>query len=173
MEQPSKRQKVVPELIPAPLWGMSLANLANRRLRWSAVWRKIREHELRRSEGRCDYCGSQIGLTVHEVWEYDDERHVQALVGFRVSCRACALVSHMGFASVQGLQADAIKHLMRINRLPYAEASEIVKRAFRTWEERSAWPSWTQDFSWLRENVLKIRYKFCGIRGVGGRYWPA
>lgn len=75
----------------------------------------IRNYELLRATKRCEYCRSSIGLTVHRVWCYDYERRLQRLTGFKVSCQACSLVTHMGFASVRGLDEYAVKHFMEVN----------------------------------------------------------
>lgn len=145
--------KLIPELVPAPLWGKSLANLARKSIKYNRLWRAIQRKELMRSGGRCEYCGSTIGLSVHEVWDYDDIKCVQKLIGFKVSCKHCSLVNHFGFASVNELDDVAFEHFMQINSLSRKEAEKLISEAFKIWQKRSSYKNWSQDFSWLIEKA--------------------
>ncbi|MBC7091605.1 MAG: ribonuclease H-like domain-containing protein [Nitrososphaeria archaeon] len=158
--------KLKPELVPSPLWGKSLANLAERSVKWYIIWKNTRARELKRSGGRCEYCGTTIGLTVHEVWDYDDEKHVQKLIGFKVSCRACSLVNHFGFASVKELADVALEHFMQVNSLNREEALKIISKAFDVWQKRSSYNKWSQDFSWLAKNAQTYGINPSDIEGI-------
>ena len=144
------------ELVPAPLWNRSLAQLS-RDADGAALWKRIRDAELGRSRWRCEACG-ESGQQVHEKWEYDDDRLVQKLVGLEVLCRECHLVHHQGFAAVHHLDDVAFKQFRRVNALSKPEAKKLEQEAFDLWTIRSARGPWTQDFSML--TATSRRYGF-------------
>src|SRR5260370_31103828 len=90
-------QKLTIELVPKPVWGNSLAHRMTR-----ANWNKIRWLVLERYRYHCGICGSdEKPLTCHELWEYDDEQHVQKLQGFIVLCRNCHAIKHYGRTNIK------------------------------------------------------------------------
>lgn len=143
------------QLVPSPLWGKSLARLASKSPKWNEIWRKIRQFELQRTGNRCEVCGSELAGVCHEEWEYDDTKHIQRLIGFRVLCSLCNLIAHMGYASVKGLSNDAFQHFIEVSNLSREEALLVIDEAFRKWAERFQRVDWKQDLSWLRENAAR------------------
>ncbi len=137
------------ELIPTPLWGRSLANLA--RKGWGPQWEAIRLKEFSKTSGKCEFC-SGPGVILHEHWEYDDSRNVQRLSVFSVTCDRCSLVHHFGRAGKMGRENEALWHMMQVIRISQAEAESLVEQAFDDWERRSMC-TWIQDFGWLRSRV--------------------
>lgn len=148
--QPPGTLRLQIELVPAPLWNRTLAQLS-RSGEGRALWDRIREVELERAGGLCEACG-RPARDVHEKWEYDDGRLLQRLRGFEVVCDECHLVHHQGFASVHGLADLALKRFIEVNALSKASATPMVRSAFNLWAVRSAKGPWTQDFSWLVSN---------------------
>src|SRR5262249_5898098 len=85
---------LVPELVPKPLFGISLYRLLPR-----AKWELIRNQELTISKNRCAIClDVGPGLICHEQWFYDDGKSIAMLIGFEIHCQECDLVTHMGRA---------------------------------------------------------------------------
>src|SRR5690242_16967444 len=101
------------ELVPQPLWGQSLAKLMPR-----AEWDRLRGRVKALSGYRCAICGAAEGmLFCHEVWHYDDVRHVQVLAGFQAICRMCHHVKHLGHAGVLAAEGkldleEVVQHFM-------------------------------------------------------------
>ncbi len=78
--------KVTIELVPLTAWGQNLRS----NIKWSQ-WDKLRKYTFEEHEGACAICGAARGyLICHEVWEYDDKRHVQRLITLRPLCAGCA-----------------------------------------------------------------------------------
>ena len=134
-------------LIPSTSWYKSLANLLPK-----DVWRRIRNRELKRVGFKCELCGKKqsYGLNCHEVWEFDDIRKIQKLVGYRILCRPCHLLHHLGFAHVKGKFDEVKSHAINVLKIDPEEFEEFVVHVFEEWEERSAY-KWKIDISFERE----------------------
>lgn len=66
-----KTYRLMPELVPRPLWGISAYRLLGR----GKAWRAIRQATLEAGGQECSICRStESGLTCHERWSYDDRR---------------------------------------------------------------------------------------------------
>jgi 5-methylcytosine-specific restriction endonuclease McrA len=72
------------ELVPEPLWGKSLATTLKR-----SEWDRVRRIVYQRQGFKCGICKAEGRLLCHEIWSYDDESHVQTLVGFKAVCTDC------------------------------------------------------------------------------------
>lgn len=87
--------KLVPELVPEPLWGVS----AYRALGKSTPWKAIRQDTLNEASNRCQFCDSEEPqLACHDKWEYDDRKGIAKLIGFETRCPLCHLATHIGRA---------------------------------------------------------------------------
>ncbi|MFC1893311.1 hypothetical protein ACFLYR_04650 [Chloroflexota bacterium] len=144
----STTMKLSISLVPKILWGKSLRNLLARN-----EWEAIRQLELDRADKRCEVCGHQgIGLICHEVWEYDDERHIATLKGFQIVCRTCDMVHHIGRAGAIGRGEEAIQHLIKVNSLSGTEVIKQLQAALGTWVERNKY-DWTIDWGVYQQDV--------------------
>lgn len=126
------------ELVPETSWYSNLRNMAGKEL-----WDKIRYQSYRASGYKCSICGrGKQSLYCHEIWEYDDEKHIQMLKGFEALCLLCHMVRHIGFA---GIQSEAgkldynrvISHFREVNSCSYEDFLFARELAFEVWEERS------------------------------------
>ncbi len=125
------------ELVPESCWYKSLRTEMPRRR-----WDKFRNEVIEASHNACDICGSKDKLHCHEIWEYDDKKRIQKLVGFQTVCNMCHFVHHIGLASNlanQGhLDFDAvIQHFGKVNKLKKVDFEQHHKEAFALWEKRS------------------------------------
>jgi hypothetical protein len=70
------------ELVPRPLWGLSV----HRRLKRS-LWRRLRDEIRAEVEDRCECCGETqtTRMVCHEVWDYDDAGGSATLRRFRLT----------------------------------------------------------------------------------------
>ena len=85
----------------------------------------------------------------HEVWQYDDEHHIQRLTGFLALCRMCHHCKHLGHANMLAQRGEldfeqVIAHFMRVNHCSHDAFEAYSAQAFDLWRERSQGP-WTLD----------------------------
>ncbi len=131
--------RLVPELVPRPLWGISAYRLLGR----GRAWKTIRQAALEASDQQCSICGStETGLTCHERWDYDDRHGTATLVGFEIHCHRCDAVTHMGRAVANGFAEEAIATFCRVNRVTKQEAGKAFRSAMGEWHRRSE-KEWT------------------------------
>ena len=139
-------------LVPSSSWFKSLANVLDKE-----TWKRIRRRELKRAGYKCEICGYRgKGLHCHETWEYDDEKKIQRLVGYKILCERCHLAHHLGFAQVTGKLELTVKWICKVANLDEEEVWRLVKEAFREWAERSKY-RWKIDYSYepLIEEVTR------------------
>jgi len=151
-----KKFKLTIELVPRTIWFSSLYQIYKRNDRLDK-WRKIKKELFKQEGQRCWICGKEnTRLEAHEFWEYDDEKHIQRLVGIHHLCDLCHKIKHIGFwchtadgrekLKRQGLSRDdLIKHFCKVNNCTYEEFLQHEDRAFEIWRKRSKF-KWKQDF---------------------------
>jgi hypothetical protein len=134
----SPEAKLMPHLVPKPLWGKSAAQLFKGKGR--AVWKRIRSDALQVALHACQVCSDaapDTALNCHELWDYDDEHGTATLVGLRIQCRKCDCAVHMGRAEKQGVLDVAIAHLCIVNGIGEPEAMKLYRRARGVWSQRN------------------------------------
>lgn len=146
-------KKLTIELVPSTCWFSNVRNHVN-----SGTWDRLR-HDIYKEVGdKCAVCGGRgpkWAVECHELWEYDDESHIQKLVGLTGLCHSCHEVKHMGFANIRGRGAIAKVHLAYVNGWTAAEAKEYVAEAFLVWRERSK-HEWALDMTWLERLGVSV-----------------
>ena len=131
--------RLVPELVPSPLWGRS----ASRLLR-TADWRRVRARHLDDVGPACEVCGreQEKGLICHERWLHD--RPPAAILGaLRMQCRMCDLATHVGLADSRGRGRPARVQLARVNGITAAEVEVLIEAAYERHARLSARTDWT------------------------------
>jgi hypothetical protein len=69
-------QKLTIELVPKTCWYSNLRNAMPR-----SSWDKVRKKVYADYGHRCGVCSAaNVRLNCHEIWEYDDQRHIQRLL---------------------------------------------------------------------------------------------
>jgi hypothetical protein len=134
----SLEPRLIPHLVPKPLWGKSAAQLFKGKGR--AVWKRIRTEALQVALNACQVCSDatpESVLNCHELWEYDDEHATATLVGLRIQCRNCDCAVHMGRAEKQGFLDVAIAQLCKVNGIGEPEAMTLYRRAKGVWSQRN------------------------------------
>jgi hypothetical protein len=130
--------KLTIELVPSSAWNQNLRSVLP-----DSAWGKIRKEIIEKSGNICAICGSKGKLNCHEVWEYNDKKHIQKLAGFLALCNLCHAVKHLGFAGLaasknQGPSFDKLaNHFMKINNCSRQDFIKHQKQAYKIWEERS------------------------------------
>lgn len=140
------------ELVPTTSWGANLRALMPR-----FDWDKLRHQVALKAENCCEICGRQgrrHAVECHEVWDYDDETHVQRLVRLIALCPACHQVKHFGSTSMRGQSRAALAQLARVNHWTYEEAERHVTCALDVWRRRST-HEWALDLRALRTDGIE------------------
>ena len=153
--------KLTIELVPKGSWFTNLRSALTK-----GEWDLIRKEQYKKSNYVCDICGGigdQWPVECHEIWEYDDNRKIQKLVGFTSLCPMCHLVKHIGLAQIRGRYIEAIEHLKKINKMSTTEAEVYVEDQMFKWQERSL-HKWKIDIS-LVEGDDPDHYD-CPIHGL-------
>jgi hypothetical protein len=138
--------KLMAELVPETAWNKSLAKLLPR-----SVWSGIKEGIIKKDGLKCKICGEMEGtMNLHEIWNYDDVRHIQKLDGFILLCTMCHHVKHIGLAGILSKQGKLdynklVQHFCSVNGCTTEEFKSHVKDAFAIWRKRSQY-AWKQDF---------------------------
>ena len=132
-----KTLKLTSDLVPETSWYKNL-----RKQMRPSQWDRLRKRIYADQGNVCRICRAADKLNCHEVWKYDDQRHVQKLIGFHAVCSMCHHVAHFGKARIlarQGhLDLDAvIEHFMRVNGVSRDVFEAHKAEAFRIWRERS------------------------------------
>jgi len=119
-------------------------------------WRGLKERLFAEEGRKCYICGSTSrGLSAHEFWEYDDERHIQKLAGIHHLCYLCHKIKHIGFwlhthrgteeLREEGLtREDLIGHFCTVNGCSPQDFDRCEDEAFEVWRRRSKC-EWKQD----------------------------
>lgn len=137
------------ELVPSTSWGANLRSALP-----TAVWDRLRKHCYRLANYRCEICGGKgptHPVECHEVWQYDDHKHVQTLERLIALCPACHKVKHFGRTLHTEGAESAFLHLMSVNDWTLEQAQEHVTLAFMKWQLRSE-HQWVLDLTWLESN---------------------
>lgn len=125
------------ELVPINSW---YANM--RKVIPQASWNKLRRSVYAEYGQRCGICGFEGRLECHELWEYDDQNHIQTLRGFIALCYLCHRVKHIGLAGIHALEGklnyeEVVQHFMKVNECGRDFFEQHKKQAFEQWRQRS------------------------------------
>jgi hypothetical protein len=126
-------RRLVPELVPKPLWGIS----APRALKKSTAWKAIRKDTLAEMGNRCQFCDTEVKLECHDKWKYDDKKCVATLVGFEIRCKACHFATHIGLAMQLGYLREAAEQICKVNGCSLKDVEDILSVEMPQWEKRS------------------------------------
>jgi len=137
MKEKSKELKLRIELVPSTSWYNNL-----RKVLPKSDWDKIRKKAYAKYEYRCGICGAKGRFNCHEVWEYDDKKHIQKFLGFIVLCGMCHHVKHIGLAGILTSEGKldyetVVEHFMKVNNCDEKTFKEHKESAFDEWRKRS------------------------------------
>lgn len=142
--------KLTIELVPSSSWYSNLRSILSKE-----QWDVLRKNQYALANYRCEICGgkgTKWPVECHEIWHYDDVKHIQRLDGLVALCPACHQVKHIGLAQLKGNYKEALRHLAKINKISLTVAQEYVNKSVELWRERSKY-SWEIDLSWLDNNT--------------------
>jgi hypothetical protein len=102
----------------------------------------------------CNVCERTFdNLHLHELWQFDDIKLIQKLIGCRAICEECHNAIHFGRSQSVGLEKQAFAHLQKINGWSEEDTKNHVKSSFREWVRRDRF-HYKLDLSYLLENNL-------------------
>lgn len=142
--------KLTIELVPSTSWGNNVRSAVPR-----SAWDKLRRKTYADYGHKCGVCGAQARLNCHEIWRFDDRKHLQMLVGFIGLCDMCHHVKHLGEAGLLAAEGKldyekVRQHYMRVNACDRQTFEAHKAAAFGQWRERSG-TEWTVDLSRLQQ----------------------
>jgi 5-methylcytosine-specific restriction endonuclease McrA len=139
--------KLTIELVPKTAWYSNVRSNVSK-----TEWDKIRKQCYAKADFRCEICGG-VGnahpVECHEIWEYDDDKHIQTLKGLISLCPTCHKVKHSGLARLNGEENLIIKQLMQVNNMTRAEAAKYIDESFYVWSMRNAY-DWQCNIDYLK-----------------------
>ncbi len=100
-------------------------------------------------------------MNCHEIWEYDDKRHIQKLAGFIALCNMCHHVKHIGLAGILASKGKldyerVIEHFIKVNDCDRSYFEKHREEAFVLWKKRSL-SDWLVDLREYRD-IIKWRH---------------
>lgn len=127
------------ELVPKTCFYSNVRKVVSK-----SKWDKIRKKAYKRSNNKCAICDTKnVKLNCHEIWSYDDQKHIQHLDGFQALCENCHMIKHAGFSmhTKKGKELydreKLIRHFCEVNECTKEDFLEHEKAAFKKWRERS------------------------------------
>jgi|SRR5579885_955139 hypothetical protein len=145
--------KLTIELVPSSSWFNNVRAVLTRK-----QWDVLRKQVYSEAWDTCQICGG-VGpkhpVECHEIWQYDDKKYIQKLIGMIALCPDCHMVKHIGLAQLQNKGEKALKHLMKVNKLSKKEAEKYIADSFIKWAERSS-KSWKLDISILESYGIDV-----------------
>lgn len=122
------------------------------------MWNNVRNKIIKESGRKCQICGETEGvMNLHEIWKYDDRKHIQKLEGFILLCKMCHHVKHIGLAGILASEGkldydEVVEHFCKVNKRTKKDFAKHVDRAFEIWRRRSK-HQWKQDFGKYKEFI--------------------
>jgi hypothetical protein len=148
--------RLCPRLVPSPLWGISLANLArvdpevicgvaygNSNSDCVSIVNRFKSWWFSLPRDQCRVCGSRA-TDIDEDWRYCIENNVgiAVLEGLVPFCEKCHLAKHLGYAAIHGKGREALEHLARMNGVDIEMAKPVVRKVFEIHSALSRIEKW-------------------------------
>jgi hypothetical protein len=141
------------ELIPSTSWGRNCRSIFS-----EGDWQLLRKFYFNNRSNKCEICGGNEKLHLHEVFGYNNSTATQTLLSLQILCYNCHLCKHLGMANILGKTSQAFDHLMDINDLTYEQVLIIRKYAFDLWHERNE-ITWSVNLDYAVKQLKTIKEK--------------
>lgn len=136
------------ELVPNTCWYSNVRSNVCKK-----DWDKLRHHIYKQAGHRCQVCGGvgqQHPVECHEIWNYNDQQHIQTLTGLIALCPACHECKHIGLAQIKDRGEIALQHLAKVNKWSIEQSEVYVSECFEVWQKRSQF-KWELNISYLEQ----------------------
>lgn len=147
--------KLVSEIVPSSSWYNNVRSNVTEK-----EWNILRKKSYEAANHKCEICGDtgknqgfNHNVECHEIWEYNDETHVQKLIGLISLCPYCHKVKHPGLAGLRGETDIVINQLMKVNNITEKEAQKLLGDSWEVYFERSL-HQWELDITYI-DSILK------------------
>ncbi|HEY59164.1 MAG TPA: HNH endonuclease [Anaerolineae bacterium] len=144
------------ELVPRTCWFSNVRKNVKR-----SEWDRLRKASYEKAGYICEICrgrGEKRSVECHEIWEYEDERHIQVLKGLISLCPRCHETKHIGLAGLHGRGEIAKNHLSKINNWTSEQTEQYLILIKKIWWERSK-HEWELDLDWLENQAVHVKPK--------------
>jgi hypothetical protein len=128
-------------------------------------WDKIRRLSYASANNKCEICGDsgknqgfKHAVECHEIWEYNDENHIQKLIGLISLCPYCHLTKHIGRAIAMGKEKICHVQMAKVNKWTQQQIREHILTSFEQHKERSKY-QWELDITILEKEPYNIKLK--------------
>jgi hypothetical protein len=130
--------KLTIELVPKSCWYSNVRSNV-RTSEWDVIRKKCYEN----ANNKCEICSStgleqgyNYSVECHEIWKYNDDNHLQILIGVIALCPYCHKTKHVGLAQIKNEEDIVIKQLMTVNNISRNDAKNYIQNSFNIWRER-------------------------------------
>ncbi len=154
--QLSENPKLTVELVPQTCWFSNVRDHVSK-----AEWDSLRRPAYRKANYVCEICGGrgpEWPVECHEIWHYDDKKHIQKLVGLIALCPNCHEVKHIGLTGLRGKGELAKEHLAKVNNWTKEQTDIYLESMWAIWRKRSQ-HQWKLDFTWLEQLGIHVEPK--------------
>jgi len=154
------KKKLLVELIPTTCHYSNVRTTVK-----TEEWDKIRKISYAAAGNKCEICGDtgknqgkKHNVECHEIWDYDDENHIQKLVGLISLCPNCHMTKHIGRAIAMGNEKVCYIQLAKVNKWSMEQIQKHIIQSFEVHKERSK-HEWDLDISLLEKEPYNIKLK--------------
>ncbi len=138
------------ELVPKTSWYSNVRSNVSQK-EWDIIRKKV--YEL--AGNKCEICGGQgkkNTVECHEIWEYDDDTHIQKLKGFIALCHKCHQVKHIGLAIKKGFVQEVVDHLCKVNSWSIEQAKKYISSYWDIWKRRNKY-KWEIEIDYIKDFI--------------------
>ena len=163
----SSTPKINIELVPYEAHGFNVRSRLSSS-QWEAICKVIHKKTARKGQTlTCQQCGDngkrqgfKHPVECHEVWDFDDEKRVQKLVGLISICPLCHKAKHLGLADKMGYGDQTRQHMAKHNRWSKDQVENYIAQAKNLVKKRSG-KNYRLDLTYLnRKEFSFLRTRF-------------
>jgi hypothetical protein len=156
------KAKLEIELIPVKSWGKNVQAVVSQHIWLDLRW-KFKATRFSRDLAEpirdyliCEICNEKnTDLHLDEIWNYDNEKQIQKLVGLSAICENCYNAIHFGRAIKLGLGEAAKEQLIKVNNWTEKQLVSHLENATKLWQTRNEF-NYELDLTWLqKENLVQ------------------
>lgn len=145
--------KLTVELIPSTVFFNNVRSALSQ-----SDWDRLRKESYAKAGNVCEICsdtgknqGYRHNVECHEIWDYNYKTETQRLVGLISLCPRCHQIKHIGRTFAIGKQAEAFRHLEKVNKWNHKQVVTYLVECFIEHKKKSK-IHWKLDLTILTTN---------------------